>query len=163
MCIPFSVRPSPDKGLGVFAEAAVSKGVTVWRHVPGQYEVLDESALASLLAAGSREDAVDVLTHIVSMEEFPGYMVRYFDEGALINHDDQPNVTRKLSPADYQGSSVNSTQDVSIALRDIHFDLVAAADLAIGDELLMDYNVEPDDPDYYEDACRRYRVNWDWL
>jgi hypothetical protein len=63
--------------------------------MPGQYEVLDEDAFASLLAEGSQEDAIDLLTHIVSVEEFPGYMIRLFDEGALINHSAQPNVKRK--------------------------------------------------------------------
>jgi len=163
MCIPDTVRSTPDKGLGVFAEAGVCEGSTVWHHVPGQYEVLDEDSLASILANGSREDAVDLLTHIISVEEFPGYMVRIFDEGALMNHSAQPNVKRKYSADDYQNSSINSALDVSKGLKDSHFSLVAACDLAIGDELLMDYNAEPDDPEYYEDACRRYEVTWEWL
>lgn len=163
MCVPFSVRSTPDKGLGVFAEADVQAGTTVWRHVPGQYVVLDEESLTNLLASGSREDAVDVLTHIVSMAEFPGYMVRYFDEGALINHDEQPNVIRVGCPDVYQGLPVTSANDVQKALTETHFDLVASRDLAVGDELLMDYNDEPDDPKYYEEACRRYDVNWEWL
>ncbi len=163
MCIPCTVRATPDKGLGVFAEAAISEGSTIWRHVAGQYEVLDRHSLARLLDTGSREDAVELLTHIVSMEEFPGYMINYLDEGALINHSDNPNVRRKFSAEDYKHPSFISVLEVTEALTDSHFDLVAARDLAVGDELLMDYNAEPDDPEYYEEACRRYGVNWEWL
>lgn len=163
MCIACTVRSIPDKGLGVFADTKVREGSTVWRHVPGQYEVLDENAFANLLAGGSQEEAIDLLTHIVSVEEFPGYMIRLFDESALINHSAQPNVKRKNSTDNFQNSSISSAVDVSTALDNSHFDLVAACDLAVGDELLMDYSAEPDDPEYYEDACRRYRVTWEWL
>ena len=163
MCIPYTVRSTPGKGLGVFAHAEVREGSTVWRYVPGQYEVLNEDALASLLADGSREDAIDLLTHIISVEEFPGYMVRVLDDGALINHSTRPNVKRKCSADDYQNSRVNSALEISKALNDSHFSLIAACDLAVGDELLMDYNAEPEDPKYYEDACRRYGITWDWL
>lgn len=163
MCIPCTVRSTPDKGLGVFADSEVRKGSTVWRHVPGQYEVLDEDTLAYLLSEGTQEDAIDLLIHIVSVAEFPGYMIRLFDESALINHSTQPNVKRKNSAHDYQDSPVNSAFEVSKALNNSYFDLVAARDLAAGEELLMDYNAEPDDPEYYEDACLRYGVTWEWL
>jgi len=163
MCIPCTVRSTADKGLGVFADTDVREGSTVWRHRPGQYEVLDEDSLAKLLAEGSQEDAIDLLTHIVSIAEFPGYMIRLCDESALINHSAQPNVKRKNSADDYQNSPVNSALGVSKALNNSDFNLVAACDLAAGEELLMDYNAEPDDPEYYEDACRRYGVTWEWL
>jgi len=163
MCIPCTVRSTPDKGLGVFADTEVQEGSTVWRHVPGQYEVLDEDTFANLLAEGSQEDAIDLLTHIVSVGEFPSYMIRLFDESALINHSDQPNVKRKNSADDYQDSPIKSALEVSKALNNSHFDLVAACDLVAGDELLMDYNAEPVDPEYYEDTCRRYGVTWEWL
>ena len=163
MCVPCSVRPTLDKGLGVFVDATVPRGSTIWRHVPGYYEVLDEGLFSSMLAEVSDEDAIYLLTHITSIEEFPGYMVRNLDEGALINHSAQPNVQRKYSAEDYQCPPVNSAADVSSALNNTHFDLIAAHDIAVGDELLMDYNLEPDDPDYYDDACKRYGVTWDWL
>ena len=163
MCIPCSVRQAGDKGLGVFAEAAVSKGTTVWRHVPGNFRVLDENALTGLLKQGTREEAVDLLIHIVSMEEFPGYMVQFFDEGALLNHSEQPNVTRKQGNDEYLVPTVTSVAEVTDALMDSRFDLVTLCDLAAGDELLMDYNAEPDDPAYFEEACIEYGVDWDWL
>ena len=90
-------------------------------------------------------------------------MIRISDEGALLNHSAQPNVKRKCSADDYQNSTIDSALYISKALIDSHFSLVAACDLAVGDELLMDYNAEPDDPEYYEDACRRYGVTWEWL
>ena len=163
ICIPCNIQPTPDKGLGVFAGTDVPEGSTIWGHVPGQFEVLDENYLAGLLAECSDEDAVDLLTHITSIEEFPNFMVRYFDEGAYINHSEQPNVKRKYSANDYLGQQVISALDVSKVLCDRHFDLVAKCNIEVGDELLMDYNDEPDDPEYYENACERYGVTWEWL
>ena len=163
MCVPCTVRMTPDKGLGVFADADVNAGSTVWRHTAGAFEVLDERGLATLLANGSRDDAVHLLTHIVSMEEFPGFVVRHRDEGALINHSAQPNVTRKSGANDPAATPARSAADVAMALLNRRFDLVAARDIGAGSELLMDYNDEPDDPPYVEAACRRYGVTWDWL
>ncbi|MEM8564450.1 MAG: SET domain-containing protein, partial [Pseudomonadota bacterium] len=154
---------SAGKGLGVFAEKDVGKGTTIWRHVSGQYKVLDKGLLEALLAELSHKDAVYLLTHITSIEEFPGYMVEYFDEGALINHSDRPNVKGKSSaPNDYK-LTAHSISDIVEALQSRHFDLVAAYDIAAEEELSMDYNDEPDDPAYYDEACRRYGVTWDWL
>ena len=45
---------------------------------------------------------------------------------------------------------------------DPHFNLIAARDIAKGEELLMDYEDEPEDPQYYEDACQRYEIDWSW-
>ncbi len=78
-------------------------------------------------------------------------------------HADTPNMMRKCSARDYPGPPLHAALDVADALMQDHFDLVAACDLQVGDELLMDYNVEPDDPEYYEDACRQYGVTWEWL
>ncbi|MEL7451328.1 MAG: SET domain-containing protein-lysine N-methyltransferase [Pseudomonadota bacterium] len=163
LCFPCTVRMTPDKGLGVFADADVSEGATLWRHTAGAFEVLDERSLTALLAAGSRGDAVHVLTHVVSMEEFPGFVVRHHDEGALINHDADPNVRRKSNAGRYPPFAGESAADVARALLHPCFDLVAARAIAAGDELLMDYNDEPDDPPFVEEACRRFGVDWDWL
>ncbi len=165
MCAPYTVREIPGKGLGVFADAPIREGSTVWCHVPGQYEVLDEASFKDLLANSSREDAIDLLIHIVSIEEFPGYMTRHFDEGALINHSAKPNARKKCTANEYQQSPLNSVLEISRALCDSHFSLVAACDIAEGDELVMDYNAEPDDPKFYQEACRQYGLTWeyDWL
>ena len=163
LCVPCSVQETMDKGLGVFAQANVPKGTTVWRHKPGLYEVLDEVGLLALLATLSHEDAVYVLTHVVSMDEFPGYVVRFFDEGALLNHGEHPNVARKPVNSLSVSDELRSTEAVTKALCDDRFDLVASREIRVGDELLMDYNAEPDDPAFLEAAFSRYGVNWEWL
>jgi SET domain-containing protein len=33
--VPYTVKETPDKGRGVFAEAPVNKGDILWRFVPG--------------------------------------------------------------------------------------------------------------------------------
>ncbi|MEM1113046.1 MAG: SET domain-containing protein-lysine N-methyltransferase [Pseudomonadota bacterium] len=162
-CVPCTVKASPGKGLGVFVNAAVPSGATVWRHQPGQYEVLNEASLLALLAEGSNEEAIYELTHITGIEEFPDYMVRYLDEGALINHADQANVARKYAAESLPTLVVSSVEEAMKALNSERFDLVATRDLVAGEELLMDYNAEPDDPGYFDDACERFGVTWGWL
>lgn len=163
MCIPFSVAESPGKGLGVFAEANVPAGETVWQHVPGNYQVLDEDTLTHLLTNSSHERAVYLLTHIVGVPQFPDYMVNVFDEGALINHSDRPNVSRKPECVQTAHSSSASIESITEILVDQSFDLIASRDIVAGEELLMDYNAEPDEPEYCEQAYDRYGVSWDWL
>ena len=116
MCIPYTVRETPDKGRGVFADAAIPKGSTVWRHVAGQYSV--------------------------------------YDERSLLKH------TR---PEYDQVLTATSTKYVSNALLVNHFTLVAARDIEEGEELTLDYNDDPDGPQYYDTLCEQYGVTWDWL
>ena len=163
LCIPYTIRVVPKKGRGVFADAAIRKGTTVWRHVPGQYAVYDERSLKKLLAESLHSEAVYVLTHIHSVAEFPGYMIRVFDDGELINHSAQPTAVINTGSGAYEAPSVTSTQDVVDALLDDHFTLIAARDLKVGDELTLDYNSDPEDPAYYDTLCEQYGVSWEWL
>ena len=164
LCIPYTIRVMPDKGRGIFADSAIRKGSTVWRHVPGQYAVHDERSLKELLAKSPHNEAVYVLTHIHSVAEFPGYMVLAFDDGALMNHSVQPTVMINTGSGGYEVSSVTSAQDVANALLDNHFGtLIAARDLGIGDELTNDYNADPENPLYYDALCDQYGVSWEWL
>ncbi len=50
MCIAYTVRETPDKGRGLFADAFIHEGTTVWHHVAGQYSVYDERSLKALLS-----------------------------------------------------------------------------------------------------------------
>ncbi len=34
-CVPYTVRTTPDKGRGVFADAPIREGTILWRHVRG--------------------------------------------------------------------------------------------------------------------------------
>ena len=163
LCIPYTIRVTAEKGRGVFANSAIRKGTTIWRHVPRQYAVYDERSLTELLANSSHSEAVYVLTHIHSVAEFPGYMIRAFDDGILINHSAQPTVVINPGSRDYEAPSVTSAQDVADALLGSHFTLIAARDLEVGDELTNDYNDDPEDPLYYDTLCDQYGVSWDWL
>ena len=163
MCVPYSIRETPDKGRGIFADAKIHKGSTVWRHVAGQYTVHDERSLKELLAKSSHSEAVYELTHVFCVAEFPGYMIRVFDDGELMNHSAQPTVVRNATYKDLEAPSIASAQDVLDALMDSHFSLIAARDLEVGDELVLDYNTDPQDPIYYEILCKQYGVSWEWL
>jgi len=163
LCIPYVVRATTNKGRGLFAEAAIPKGTTVWRHVAGQYAVYDERSLKELLSNMSHSEAVYVLEHIHSMPEFPNYMIWVLDDGELINHSDQPTL-RTHTRAEYnEGSPAISTEDVSAALLGDHFTLVATRDIEEAEELTLDYNDDPDDPEYYNALCEQYGLRWNWL
>ncbi len=166
LCIPYTIRITPDKGRGIFADTAVSKGTTIWRHVPKQYAVYDEQLLKEFLAKLSYSEAVYELTHIHCVAEFPGYMIRVFDDGVLMNHSAQPTLVINDGAGDYEIPPVGSVQDVADALLNSHFtDLIAARALAAGDELTLDYNADPEEPPYYDTLCDQYGVSWEceWL
>ncbi len=162
MCIPYTIRVTPDKGRGVFAGAPIRKGTTVWRHVHGQYSVHDERTLKALLANSSHSEAVYELTHIFGVAEFPGYLIRVFDAGELINHSAQATVVTNTGSGDYEIPSVTSAQDVADALLDERFTLIAARNLEVGDELTLDYNADPEEV-YYDTLCEEYGISWEWL
>jgi len=163
LCIPYTVRVTPDKGRGLFADSAIRKGTTVWRHVPGQYAVYDERSLKALLSNMPDSEAVYVLEHIYCMPEFPEYMIRVFDDGELTNHSDQPTLLTQTRHGYDEVSAATSTKDVSSALLGYHFTLVAASDIEEGEELTMDYNDEPENPQYYDTLCEQYGITCDWL
>ena len=163
LCIPYEVRITPNKGRGLFADAVIHEGTTVWRHVAGQYAVYDERSLKALLSNMPDSEAVYVLTHIHCMPEFPEYMIRVFDDGELINHSDQPTLLKQTRPGYAEISAATSTKDVSTVLLGNHFTLVAARDIEEGEELTLDYNDDPEDPEYYDALCEQYGVKWDWL
>ena len=163
LCVPYTVRVTPDKGRGVFADAAIRKGAIVWRHVPGQYAVYDERSLKELLAKMSYSDAVYELTHIFGIPEFPGYMIRVLDDGVLINHSRQPTTVMNNGSGAYEVPCINSPQDVEDALLNDRFALISTQDLEVGDELTHNYNTGIEDPLYYDALCEQYEVSWSWL
>ncbi len=163
MCIPYLVGETPDKGRGLFADAAIPEGTTVWRHVAGCFKVYDEQALKFLLSTLSIKEAVYVLTHIHCMPEYPQYMIRVLDDGELTNHSDRPTLRTHSRPGYQKVPPSSPPQAVADALLGDHFTLVAARDIGKGEELTLDYNADPDDPEYYAALCEHYGVAWDWL
>jgi SET domain-containing protein len=97
------------------------------------------------------------------MPEFPEYMIRVFDDGELINHSDQPTLLTHTRSGYDEGSPAISAKDVSTALLGGHFTLVAARDIEETEELTLDYNDDPEGPEYYDALCKQYGVKWDWL
>ena len=163
LCIPYMVRVTLGKGRGLFANSAIQKGMTVWRHVPDQFVVYDKQSLKVCLSNMSHSEAVYELTHIFCMAEFPGFMIRVFDDGELINHSAQPTLLKNTSSDYNEASPSNSVLEVTTALLDGHFTLSAARDIEAGEELTLDYNTDPEDPVYYSNLCKQYDISWEWL
>ncbi len=165
-CVPYTVRVTPDKGRGVFADAPIRKGTIVWRFVRGQYAVYDERSLKEFLAALSRTGVVYELEHMFGAPEFPGYVIRVFDDGVLINHSSQPSVAVNNGPGEDEipyNASPRGVEDVADALLNDRFALIAIRDLRAGDELTHDYSIGVEDPPYYDALCEQYEVSWPWL
>jgi len=165
-CITYTVRVTPDKGRGVFADEPIHKGTILWRHVRGQYAVYNEWSLKELLAKLSRSEVVYELEHMFGIPEFPGYVIRVFDDGVLINHSSQPTVKMNNNSGDNEisyNTSPRNAQDVEDALLNDRFALIATQDLKVGDELTHDYNVGIEDPVFYDTLCEQYNVSWTWL
>jgi len=165
-CVPYTVRATPDKGRGVFADAPIRKGTILWRHVRGQYAVYDERSLKELVAQLYCSEVVYELTHMFGIPEFAGYIIRIFDDGVLINHSRQPTAVMNNGSGDNEipyNTSPQNAQDVADALLNDRFALIATQDLKVGDELTMDYNIGIEDPLYYDALCEQYDVSEPWL
>ncbi len=165
-CVPYTVCATPDKGRGVFADAPIRKGTILWRHVRGQYAVYDERSLKELVVQLTCSEVVYELTHMFGIPEFPGYIIRIFDDGVLINHSRQPTTVMNNGSGDNEipyNTSPQNAQDVADALLNDRFALIATQDLKVGDELTMDYNIGIEDPLYYDALCEQYDVSEPWL
>jgi SET domain-containing protein len=166
-CIPYTVRDTVDKGLGVFANAPIRKGTILWRHVRGQYAVYDERSLKEFLGQLSHREVVYELTHMFGLPEFPDYVIRILDDGVLINHSRQPNTAMNNVARDnevpYNTSPKEDAQDVEDALLNDRFALIAIQDMNVGDELTMDYTTCIEDPSYYDALYEQYEVSEPYL
>jgi SET domain-containing protein len=165
-CIPYTVRDTANKGRGVFADSLIRKDTILWRHIREQYAVYDEHSLRRLLATLSPDEVVYELTHMFGLPEFPGFIIRVFDDGVLINHSQQANVAMNNTNRDQKIPFKTATQDVrgvEDALLDERFSLIAKQDLEPGDELTMDYNIGIEDPPYFDALYEHYGISEPWL
>lgn len=164
-CVPYTVRTTPDKGRGVFADAPIREGAILWRHVRGQYAAYDERSLQEFLAKLSHSEVVYELTHMFGLPEFPGYVIRVFDDGVLINHSRQPTIVINSCCGGDEiryDASPQDVQSVEDALVNDRFSLIATQDLTVGDELTQDYDIGIEDPPYYDALCDQYNVSEPW-
>lgn len=162
----YSVEKTEDKGLGVFAREAIGKGSIVWHYVPGLYVVYDEASFRTKIGRMTPADAVYELTHVHGVADFPGCLIRVFDDGVLLNHAGSANlVTNNATPAStsLDSESHRYLDQVTGALLDDRFALVATRDIEAGEEFTTDYVAEAAEPPYYDDLCEEYGVREDYL
>lgn len=165
-CIPYTVHGTSDKGLGVFAGATIRKGTVIYRNLQGQFKVYDECSLKKCLAQLSHNEVTYELTHMFGIPEFPGYIIRFFDDGVLINHSRQPNMEMNNSSGENENlysTSPQGIQDVEDHLLSDRFALIAIQNVEAGDELTLDYNNCVEDPLYYDDLCEQYGISESYL
>ncbi len=158
----YSVRETPDKGLGVFAEEAIKKGSIVWRHVPAQYAVYDEKAFKALIANMTHDEIVYELTHMFSLRDFANCVIRVFDAGVLFNHSGDHNLaTNNASENDapFDETSPHYSQNVSKALLGDRYAMIAIRDIEAGEEFTNDYALEVVDPPFFEAIYDQYDID----
>lgn len=116
MHLPFELKRTPSKGLGVFATEDIKKG-----------EVIESCPLIVLTPTERQHAEKTLLSHYM----YPWRSTRsasvVFGYGSIINHSFSPN-------ADWR-QDFRSSRMVYRALRDI----------AAGEEITVNYNGEPDD------------------
>jgi len=165
-CVSYTVRDTPDKGLGVFTDVPTSKGTILYRNIREQLKVYDEQSLKEFLGQLSKSEVVYELTHMFGLPEFPGYIIRISDDGALINHSSQPTTAMSNRSGDNEipyNTSPQNIQDVEDAFLSDRFALIAIQDVKAGDELTMDYNIAVEDPSYYDALYEEYGVSESYL
>ncbi len=165
-CFRYAVRKTPDKGLGVFAVEQIKKRSIVWRHVPGQYIVYDEPTFKAAIKDLAHADVVYELTHVFGLKELPGCLIRILDDSVLINHSSNANLATNNAEAIgtvIDVASAHYIQNVTKALLDVRYALVATRNIEIGEEFSNNYMAEVADPPFYHTLCEHYGVSGDYL
>jgi hypothetical protein len=125
LLIRTTVKPSSIHGLGLFAAEPISKGAAIWRFSPG----LDQEIAAGDFEKFTRYEQDVILFYGFRSRKTGNYHLS-FDDVRFINHAEQGNITV---------DEARGTED------DVEFVLVAARDIAVGDELTQNYYEFDDD------------------
>jgi len=115
LLIPTRLAPSPIHGFGVFALAPIARGTAVWRFQKGL-----DMEFSPDVADGLPEHVRAFLAHYGYLDRNVKRIILCFDDARFVNHSDTPNVATDYAQDPY---------GLDIALRDI----------AVGEELSMDY------------------------
>jgi SET domain-containing protein len=119
LLIRTTVAPSTIHGLGLFAAEPITKGAAIWRFSPG----LDLEISPADFEKFTRYEQDIILFYGFNSRKTGKYHLS-FDDVRFMNHADPGNVTVDEG---------RGTED------DVEFVLVAARDIAVGDELTQNY------------------------
>jgi SET domain-containing protein len=84
----------------------------------------------------------------------------------LINHSSNANLATNNTAAigtSIDVTSIHYIQNVTKALLDVRYALVATRDIEIGEEFTNDYAAEVVDPPFYHILCEHYGVSENYL
>jgi uncharacterized protein len=115
LLVPTRIGPSAIHGIGVFAVAPIAKGTPVWRFEKGL-----DMEFAPDIAARFPEHVQVFFSQYGYVDRNLNRLILCFDDARFVNHSDAPNVG-----TDYA--------------RDPHGLDVALRDIAVAEELTMDY------------------------
>ena len=164
-CFPYEVKQTQGKGLGVFSLTAIKEGSIVWRHIPRQFIVYNEPSFHRAIEKLSRTEIVHELTHVFGLEDFTGCVIKVLDDGTLINHAPNSNLTtNRTKPVigETDAASPHYLQDVERILLEDRFALIATHDIKAGEEFTHNYWDEVDPP-YLDALSEKYGVDEAYL
>lgn len=115
LLVRVTVRPSLIHGLAVFADQPIARGTAVWRFSPGFDLALDPSVLDGVCSLQRQR-----LLHYGYIDARLGQYVLCCDDARFLNHSPQPTLSQDLS---------SEPHGIDRAARDI----------AVGEELTVDY------------------------
>jgi len=115
LLVPTRLAQSPIHGLGVFAVAPIPKGTPVWR-----FERSLDMEFSPDIVPTLPEHVQTFFSHYGYIDRNVGRIILCFDDARFVNHSDRPNVATDYAQDPY---------GLDVALRDI----------AMGEELTMDY------------------------
>ncbi len=119
LLVKTKVRPSPVHGLGLFADAFIPEGATIWRFDSSIDRRYTESELAAL--PQERQQALRIHCYVNPRS---GLYVYCGDDARYINHSEQPNTKDVgFDEGFHEGEGVT----------------IAARDIQPGEEIVSDY------------------------
>ena len=109
----------------------------------------------------THDEAVYELTHLFALPDFPDCVIRVLDAGVLFNHEIDRNLITNNQDAletSLSATSSHCIQDVTKALLDERYAMIATRDISIGEEFTNNYKEELVDPPFFEVLYDQYGI-----
>ena len=114
----------------------------------------------------TRDEAVYELAHVFGLSDFPDCLIRVLDAGVLFNHESDRNLitnNRTALETSLDSTSPHYIRDVTKALLDVRYAMIATRDIEAGEEFTNNYEEEVDDPPFFEVLYEQYGIKDTYL
>ncbi len=144
MQIDYIIKESPGKGFGIFTKQFIPKNTLIWNFNKANINIYNEINAKKILYTSN---------NILEFLKYSYFLNNIFidiqnDDGKYFNHSNNPNVILGYKLLDHN-ININS----SYALRDIN----------IGEELFDDYNTYDNEPEWYKELIKKYKLDFSFM